>query len=407
MKRMEKPGPSKLEKIVESEMSSVHCSRIIESCCRHRSINEVEPACECIPRLTGGYENFILFTEGDELYENMLSSIASAERSIRLESYILADDEVGRRFAEALVERARAGIEIRVLVDAAGSLFWGSGSFGRTLRNKGLRVRYFHSWSWRAPFRYNRRNHRKMLVIDEKLLYLGGFNIHRESSRSVFGEKRWRDTHVCVYDGLAADGAEMFDAFWQGKLDLLPKYKSCVSALLPNNTNVCRHPLHCFYSDSFQRATTSVFLTTPYFVPDYRTMQALVAAANRGVDCRLLVPWKSDVWLTQWAARAAYANLLRAGVRIYEYLPRMLHAKTALVDGSWATVGTANMDYRSFFTNYELNLVTRNVELCRQLHDQFKKDISEAEEICPSKWMRRSWGHHITETVGWLARRWL
>ncbi|MCC6503702.1 MAG: cardiolipin synthase B [Deltaproteobacteria bacterium] len=388
-------------------MSNKHCSREKESCCRHRSLKDGEPACECIPRLTEGQENFILFTEGDELYESMLSSIASAERSIRLESYILADDEVGRRFAEALVERARAGIEVRVLVDAAGSLFWGSGSFGRTLRNKGLRVRYFHSWSWRAPLRYNRRDHRKLLVVDEKVLYLGGFNIHRESSRSFFGENRWRDTHVSIYDGLAADGAEMFDAFWQGKLGLLPKHKSSISALIPNNTRVCRHPLHCFYTDRFRRATRFVFLTTPYFVPDHRTIQALVAASRRGVDCRLLVPRKSDVWLTQWAARAAYANLLSAGVRIYEYLPRMLHAKTALVDGSWATVGTANMDYRSFFTNYELNLVTRSFDLCRQLHDQFKKDMSESEEISPSRWMRRHWSHHFTETVGWLARRWL
>jgi cardiolipin synthase len=393
--------------MAESEMSSVHCSRTNESCCGHHSIIAGEPLCDCIPRLTGGDEPFILFTEGDELYASMLSSIASAERSIRLESYILADDEVGHRFAEALIERARAGIEVRVLVDAAGSLFWGSGSLGRSLRSEGLPVRYFHAWSWRAPFRYNRRDHRKLLVIDEKQLYLGGFNIHRESSRSIFGEGRWRDTHVCVFDSLAADGAEMFDAFWQGRLNLLPKYKSSVSALIPNNTNVCRQPLHCIYMDRFKRAEKSIFLTTPYFVPDHRTMRALESAGRRGVDCRLLVPRKNDVWLTQWAARAAYANLLKAGVRIYEYLPRMLHAKTALVDGSWATIGTANMDYRSFFINYELNLVTRNFELCRQLNEQFEKDLSEAEEISPSRWMSRHWGHHVTETVGWMARHWL
>lgn len=388
-------------------MRSAHCSRTNKSCCKHHSMISGEPGCECIPRLAGGHEPFILFTEGDELYGSMLSSIVSAERSIRLESYILADDEVGRSFAEALTERASAGIEVRVLVDAAGSLFWGSGSLGRFLRKKGLHVRYFHGWSWRAPFRYNRRDHRKLLVIDEKQLYLGGFNIHRESSRSAFGEERWRDTHVCVYGSLAADAAEMFDAFWNGNLDLLVKHKSSVSALIPNNTRICRQPLHCLYTDRFRCAASSVFLTTPYFVPDYRTMLALMAAARRGVDCRLLVPRKSDVWLTQWAARAAYANLLRAGVRIYEYLPRMLHAKTAVVDGDWATVGTANMDYRSFFINYELNLVTRNFELCRRLQDRFKEDISEAEQICASRWMRRSWGRRVTETVGWLARHWL
>ncbi len=382
-------------------------SRSVLDCCKHFVLKDGKSTCACVPSLIEGHESFILFTEGDTLYGSMLDSIASAQHSVRLESYIFADDEVGRRFAAALAERAMAGVKVRVLIDAAGSLFWSSRSIGRYMREHGVRVRYFHRWSWRTPLRYNRRDHRKMLIIDEKKFYLGGFNIHRESSLSVVGERRWRDTHVCISGGLAVDAAEIFDAFWPGKPGWRPKLAESVSALIPNNTPLCRGILHCLYTESFSRAAISIYLTTPYFVPDRRTMHALTAAAQRGVDCRLLVPRKSDVWLIQWAARAAYANLLKAGVRVYEYFPRMLHAKTAVVDCAWATLGTANMDYRSFFVNYELNLASRNLDLCSRLQEQFMHDISEAEEIYPSKWAKRSWGRHVTETIGWLARRWL
>jgi cardiolipin synthase len=125
------------------------------------------------------------------------------------------------------------------------------------------------------------------------------------------------------------------------------------------------------------------------------------------VEVSLLVPAKSDVPITRWAARAAYAQLLAAGVRIYEYLPRMFHAKTTEIDGKWATIGTANMDYRSFLLNYELNLITRNVQLCHQLEDQFSQDLTESTEIDLQVWKQRKWKEYFYETIGWLGRRWL
>ena len=377
------------------------------SCCDNYAVKTGAPTCTCVPSLTVEHGPFALFTEGDVLYEAMLASIAAAQHTISLESFLFADDEIGRRFGEALVERVRAGIEVRLLIDAAGSLFWISRSLERYLREHGVRVRWFHRWSWRNPFRYNLRDHRKLLVVDGKQAYLGGFNIHRENSRAIFGEKRWRDTHVRVSGDIAVEAAELFDAFWKGKLDWLPKHESAVDALIPNNTPVCRQLLHCLYMDAFQLASKSVYLTTPYFVPDRRTQRVLKETAKRGVDVRLLVPSKNHPLFVQWAARAAYANLLRAGVRIYEYLPRMLHAKTAVVDGVWATLGSANLDYRSFFLAYELNLVSRNPDLCRQLQNQFIHDISEAEEIFQCTWAKRPWRQHVAETAGWLARRWL
>lgn len=357
--------------------------------------------------LTPSSNTFELFTEGDELYKTMLAAIASAQQCVDLESYIFADDEVGWWFAEALAERAQAGVKIRVHIDAAGSLFWASRRLKTYLRQQGVVVKWFHRWSWRRPWRYNRRNHRKLLVVDNRRAYLGGFNIHRENSLAVYGEERWRDTHIGIEGSLAGVASQLFAAFWYGDRRWLADVGKSDSYLLHNHTLTCRHRLRCVFSDTFASARQYVFLTTPYFVPDHIIQRGLKAAAQRGVDVRLLVPQKSDLRITQWAARAAYARLLAAGVRIYEYLPRVLHAKTIVVDGEWMMVGTANLDYRSLFVNYELNLVSRNIDLSSQLKQQFLADLDEAEQIKPLQWSKRGWRSRLSETVAWLARRWL
>ena len=362
---------------------------------------------DCVPPLQSGQDNITLFFEGDQLYDAMLTDIASAQSSIQLESYIFASDEIGWRFARALAERVAAGIDVRLHLDAAGFLAWGSGKLKSWLRLQGVKVRVFHRWQWRAPWRYNQRNHRKLLIIDENKLYLGGFNIHRESSFSVYGAMRWRDTHLSLNGTIAQLAGMLFEDFWKGQRHTLPVEKNAASVLIPNFNRSCRQVLKCLYADRFQQATKSIILSTPYFVPDHHIQNHLQAAAQRGIDVRLLVPRKNDQALVQWASRAAYAKLLDAGVRIYEYLPRMLHAKTAVVDGRWAIVGTANLDYRSLFVNHEINLSTMDLSLCNQLNEQFKVDIEESEEICTRQWAKRRWSAHIAELIGWLARRWL
>lgn len=362
----------------------------------------------CAPVLAQGADAFDLYTEGDALYDAMLASIAAARSTVLLESYIFADDEIGRKFARVLGARAEAGIEVRLHIDAAGSLFRSSRQLERKMREGGVQVRRFHRWSWRAPLRYNRRNHRKLLVVDSAQAYLGGFNIHRESSAAAFGEKRWRDTHVRVRGPLAEHAAGLFDAFWRGDRRWLPAEQAPASSvLLPNHTRTCRHRLRCVFDQMFGTTKDRVDLTTPYFVPDRRTQHRLIEAARRGVKVRLLVPAKSDVPLARWAARASYQALLQAGVRIFEYLPRMLHAKTVVADGSWATVGTANLDYRSFFLNYELNLVSRDPELCERLQAQFDEDLTQARQISAESWPLRPSVERLSEAIGWVARRWL
>ena len=373
---------------------------------RGRTIAGVGRCGNCLPALVPGNNGLELFIEGDRLYSAMLESIAAAHKRVWLETYAFADDEIGWSFAEALSARARAGVDVRMHLDAAGSLFWSSRRIERYMQRNGVHVRWFHRWSWTDPLRYNRRNHRKLLVIDEEAAYLGGFNIHRECSRAIYGDARWRDAHLRVGGALVPQAAQLFADFWaHGRDWARPVNPETSAVILPNHSRRCRHCLRCMYSAVFADARRRIFLTTPYFVPDRRTQNALIDAAKRGVDVRVLVPRKNDVRLARWAARAAYGNLLFNGVQIFEYLPRMLHAKTAVIDGEWCIVGTANIDYRSFFTNHELNLFARDPILGASLEGEFEHDLGESERILPRRWRQRGWEEHLSESIGWLARR--
>jgi cardiolipin synthase len=337
----------------------------------------------------------------------MLAAIGNARHRILLESYLFATDDVGQRFVAALAERARAGVEVRLIVDAVGSLLRFPRREELHMREIGVAVRRFHRWRWRQPLRYNRRDHRKLLVVDGDTAFVGGFNIHRESSLRAHGEARWRDTHLQVQGELAAQATVLFETFWRGKRWTPAAPAGAATVLLSNHTRDCRQRLACLFNTVFDGARTSLALTTPYFVPSRRMRQALRRAAQRGVAVWLLVPRVSDVRLAQWAANAIYAELLQSGVRVFEYLPRMLHAKTVVADGDWALVGTANLDYRSVFLNYELIVASRDPSLCRALGEQFEVDLAAAAEVEPARWHRRRWVLRAAEGLAWTLRRWL
>ncbi len=320
---------------------------------------EPAPCATCEPILKTGSDQLALFTEGDALYEAMLESIARACTMV-------------------------------------------------CLRAHGIRVLWFHRWRWWSPLRYNRRNHRKLLVVDERDAYVGGFNIHRENSRALVGDERWRDTHVRMRGSLAKRGREVFEATWRGDHGCPPPARRhAVSTLVPNHSAACRRALRCVLDAAFTDARDTLCVTTPYFAPDRRTQRALMAAARRGVDVRVRVPHRSDVRVARWAAPAAYAGLLRHGVRVHEYPPRVLHAKTVVIDGTWGTVGTANFDYRSFFVNQELNLVSRERGLCRRLQEQFHEDLLHARALSPARMTAKPLARQASALVGWMARRWL
>lgn len=366
--------------------------------------------CLCVPLLKEGPGAFELFVEGDDLYEAMIAAIEAARKSVRLESYIFEADRIGWLFAKALSNRARSGVDVRFHFDSYGASYRPSPQLWGELESSGVRLRWYHPWRWYHPSRYFQRNHRKLLVIDDEEAFLGGFNIALENSRALFGEGRTRDTHVRVRGELAPCAAALFDQLWEGSamphLDGIPEDASGFSALLmPNFSRRCQRRLACIYAGLIAASRNYVYLTSPYFCPGTVVGKALRSAATRGVDVRLLVPRNSDPSRAGWATRYAYARLLPAGVRIFEYLPRKLHAKTAVIDNEWAIVGSANLDYLSLFVNHELVLMARNRELNEALRRQYLLDLEDASEVSASRWDRRGRGERCLEWIGWAIRR--
>ena len=351
-------------------------------------------------------ETTTVFVEGDALYEAMHADLAGATRDARLECYIVADDDVGGPMLTALADLAQAGRRVQVRIDAVGSWRLIPPERVRALIAAGVQWHWSRPWSWRQPGQFHVRNHRKLLVIDDAVAYLGGFNLDRRNSQRAMGAARWRDTHVRLTGPRVAEAIRLFDDYPRAPRGPARTARSPL-ALMSNRSRRCRHRLRCAFTEAFDQARERLWLTTPYFAPDRRSQRALCGAARRGVDVRLLVPGKSDVLLAQWAARAAYAHMLDAGVRIWEYQPRVLHAKTALVDGGWATVGTANFDYRSFFLNDEINLLGQAPALNATLAEHFVQDLAESREVLKATWRNRPWYAPGLELVGWWARRWL
>jgi cardiolipin synthase len=347
-----------------------------------------------------------VFGEGDPLFDAMLADISEARERVWIESYIFADDTIGREFVDSLARSSARGVDVRVRVDAVGSRFGFSGGSARRLRAAGARFHWCHPWQWRRPWTFHHRNHRKLLVVDERSAYVGGFNISDLNSRRMRGEARWRDTHVRVAGPIVREAAAAFESFMRGKLEWCGDERGSLY-FHTNHARNCRHRLRYVLRRRFAKARYRIWLTTPYFVPDSKTQRDLCAAALRGVDVRVLVPAKNDVRIVQWAGRAAYSDLLGAGVRVFEYQPRTLHAKTLLADDDWSTIGTANFDYRSLFINYELNLVGRSPRLNIALASLFEDDLQSSNEIRCRQWARRPLSRRFAEFVGWGARRWL
>ena len=347
-----------------------------------------------------------IYTEGDVLYSDMLHDIDAAKQSVFLESYIFADDNVGRSFIRKLKSAAEKGIDVRLHIDAAGSRFALSSDVEGNLIEHGVKIKYFHRWSCASPLRYNQRNHRKLLIIDNKTTYLAGFNIHEENSYHYYGAKRWRVTHLRLSHENGRGPNDLFLSFWQSLHTNVVNYEDQQGIIVTNINKQCKKTLHCTIQALLNQADKYIYLTTPYFSPDRRTQASLVNAVQRGVKVVLLLPHKSDVLLTKWAAQASYQHLLNQGIEIFEYQRRVLHAKVIVTD-KVSLLGSANIDYRSFFQNYEVYFMSTCSTFKEELTGCFVNDIATAKKITIAEWTNRMPTERIFELVGWAARKWL
>lgn len=390
---------------------------------RHLAIEE---AIVGSPLTTGN--RVLLLQDGPATYRAMLAAILAAEDHINLETYILDDDEVGQRFAQALIDKQRQGVQVNLIRDSAGT-FGTPAAFFQRLADSGIKVLEFNPINplvARKEWELNQRDHRKLLIVDGRTAFLGGINISSVYSGGSFsqrsrarpdGSPAWRDTDLQLEGPVVAEFQKLFLATWETQKgepltakNYFPRLESAGRQVVRAIGSSPDEPYSLIYAtllSAIGSAETSVHLTNAYFAPDPQLLAALEAAARRGVDVMLILPSQTDSWLVFHAGRGYYEQLLRAGVKIYERRGMILHSKTALVDGVWTTVGSTNLDWRSFLHNHELNAVVLGVEFGNQVQAMFEKDLAASDAITLKQWERRPLHLRLKELLARVWEYWL
>ncbi len=353
-----------------------------------------------------------VFHRGAEAFAAMRTAVAGATSEILLESYIFSDDATGRDMLEDLARAAAAGVSVRVLVDAYGSVGTGR-AFWREMASRGIEVRKFHPL---LPdfFRHPYRDHRKILVVDRAVAFTGGMNIADEYGSGGGGQGLiWRDTHVRVAGPAVQELTAVFAEGWyQARGSLLPLQPVVEDAGAPGSRVLVldSRPGRGHVESAavlaaiVAGARRRVWVTNAYFAPKRIAIEVLGRAAARGVDVRLLLPCKTDVAVVRHAGHGFFTDLLEQGVRVFEYLPSVLHAKSLVADGLISVVGSTNLDFRSFAFNGECNLVALDPEIGREMERAFDEDLRTSFEIELPAWRRRPWPHRLGDAVlRWLA----
>jgi cardiolipin synthase len=360
--------------------------------------------------------SFEVFTNGDQFYEAELAAIRSASSHISLEAYIFQKGEIAGRYIEALTERARAGVEVRMVLDAIGSFNTWAGTF-RDLIAAGGNVQWYAPLRWYNVARLNNRTHREMLICDGTVAFVGGAGVADHWYKDRGRNKRWRDTMVRVQGGAVDSLQAMFAENWlesSGELLSSPKYYRAEAAqgtgraMVINSTPSCGRSTRArmLFQVLFAMAQRRIQLTTPYFLPDAGLRRLLLHALARGVEVHILVPGKhSDHLLTRRSSRRLYGPLLEKGARIYEYEPSMMHTKSAVVDGLWSVVGSTNFDSRSFGINDEVNVAALDETLAARLEADFLADLRVSHRITFDEWRNRPLTERANEWLGWLIER--
>ncbi len=345
------------------------------------------------------------YTYGRDLYDDMLAAIEGARKQILFETYIWKGDEVGERFKSALADAARRGVEVYCVYDGFANLVV-SPRFKRfPAPMKVLRYPvYAAGWRFFDLRRYG-RNHRKILVVDDRVGFVGGYNIGTPYATE------WRDTHVRVTGPGVWDMKRSFADFWNlnrrrrfgpSERPLLMETASTWEPRIRLHRNVPRlwmFPIRAMYIEAILRSSRNVWMTHAYFIPDQDFVDALKDAAQRGVDVRLLIPLKSNHIVADWISRGYFSQLLDAGVRILRFRDAMVHAKTATIDSTWTTVGTANIDRLSLQGNYEVCLEVIDESLAKTLEEIFRVDESNCLELTSAEWEARDLHRKFTEFV--------
>ncbi|MGA9109602.1 MAG: cardiolipin synthase [Smithella sp.] len=411
-------SPEKSKIIMERLKQSVNPTDILE---RYTAV--IESVTES--PLTKG-NKVTLLIDGPATYAAMFEAIRGAKDHINLETFILEDDEIGKKFTDLLLQKQAQGVQVNIIYDSMGS-FTTSESFFQRLRDRGIHVIEFNPIS---PLKGHLKwlminpDHRKILIVDGKVAISGGINISNVYSGRFSGRKKvkgealpWRDTDVKIEGPAVAECQRFFLDTWSKqegpKLsghNYYPKMKEDGNALVrvvgstPGSDN---RITFIVYVAAITFAEHSIHLTNAYFVPDKQILKAFTDAARRGVDVRIILPAHTDFQFVLNAARHNYSELLKAGVKIYERRNVVLHAKTAVIDAVWSTVGSTNLDSLSLLSDDEVNAVVLSREFSAEMERMFAEDIAQSDQIQSDKWQKRPISQKIKESFAHLFSRWL
>jgi cardiolipin synthase len=356
-----------------------------------------------------------IFANGAQFYPAMRDAIRSAQASVNMEAYIIRRGEAADMVIDALVERARAGVEVRMTLDAVGSMFM-FGAPLRRLRDAGCEVNFYQSIAWYRLHRLNNRTHRELLVIDGRVAITGGAGVADWWLKPVDRRPAWRDTMTRIEGPIVAALQGVFAENWlecSGEILTSPRHwpkldaSGSTEAMLVKSSPADRATVsRVVFQMLIEGAVGCVDIQTPYFLPDKSLRRALVRAAQRGVRVRVVVPGNhTDQRLVRLASRRMYRELLAGGVQLYEYRPAMTHVKALMVDDAWAVIGTTNVDNRSFEHNDEVNVAFREAAVCKRLRRDFESDLAASDEITLESWLRRPAFEKLVEPLCWILER--
>ena len=365
-----------------------------------------------------------LLEDGKATYAAMLAAIQNAKDHINFETYIIDDDEIGQQFARQLLAQQARGVQVNMIYDSVGGINTPK-AFFEQLRQGGIEVLEFnpvHPLEAKGPWKINNRDHRKLLVVDGRIAFIGGINISsvyssgsivKRAGAVIESSVAWRDTDLQIEGPVVAEFQKLFLQTWEKQHGKTLATKDYFPTLTAQGSDIVRaigstpdDPFSLIYLtliSAINNAEKQVHLTNAYFVPDPQLLKALTDAVKRGVDVKLILPSHSDSELVFHAGRAHYTSLLDQGVKIYERQDELLHAKTAVIDGVWSTVGSTNLDWRSFLDNDELNAVIIGREFATKMEAMFVRDLALSKKIDAKTWSNRPMLIRIKEL---MARIW-
>jgi cardiolipin synthase len=348
-------------------------------------------------------ESYVTFYKfSHTVWEAMLLDIEEAHKTIDFEQYIFVhDDEIGKRFIAAFRRKNAQGVKIRLLCDMVGSYYFYRSSLPDELRKEGIEVRFFNPiqpWRIRNFTSHFFRNHRKTMVVDNAVGYLGGINVGSYM-------KDWRDTHVRIIGPTVQDIEATFEGVWKNIYkSILFQFRDLKRTpkeyeILTNAAGFRQRFIYRALISKIKAAQKYIYLTTPYFIPDARLMRVLKKAVKRGVDVRIILPGDRDPSFIHYAVQSYFSIALKAGIKVYTYRDVMMHAKTAVIDSTWATVGSYNLDNISEYFNREVNLASSNQEFVDKLLEHTEEDFKHSKEVDYDVWKKRPFYQKIIEYV--------